>query len=159
MANNQKIISFIEGIVFPILIIILLSYVIFSKITDNNTTPTHNMEVVSVIDGDTIRITAPFLPKELGPNLSLRILGVDTPEKAHRAKCPREADLGERATLYTKDAVHSAKNITIRLKKWDKYGGRVLGDLIIDGNSLSKMLIDSGNAREYNGGTKSNWCN
>ena len=40
---------------------------------------------------------------------------------------------------------------------WDKYGGRVLGDIIIDGQSLRKLLLDNGFAREYYGTKKELW--
>jgi endonuclease YncB( thermonuclease family) len=42
---------------------------------------------------------------------------------------------------------------------WDKYGGRVLGDVILDGKSLRQMLITNGFAREYYGEAKQSWCN
>jgi endonuclease YncB( thermonuclease family) len=42
---------------------------------------------------------------------------------------------------------------------WDKYGGRVLGDVILDGKSLREMLIEKGYAREYYGEAKTSWCN
>jgi len=41
---------------------------------------------------------------------------------------------------------------------WDKFGGRVLGDVLIDGQSLTKMLIEKGYAREYYGDAKESWC-
>jgi endonuclease YncB( thermonuclease family) len=37
---------------------------------------------------------------------------------------------------------------------WDKYGGRVLGDVILNGQSLRQMLIVNGYAREYYGEAK-----
>jgi endonuclease YncB( thermonuclease family) len=55
--------------------------------------------------------------------------------------------------------VSSGKEIKVEIKKWDKYGGRVLGDLIIDGKRLSAQLIDAGLAIEYNGEKKTkDWC-
>jgi len=42
---------------------------------------------------------------------------------------------------------------------WDKYGGRVLGDVILNGQSLRAMLIQNGFAREYYGEAKTSWCN
>ena len=42
---------------------------------------------------------------------------------------------------------------------WDKFGGRVLGDLLLDGQSLRQMLIANGYAREYFGEAKQSWCN
>jgi endonuclease YncB( thermonuclease family) len=44
----------------------------------------------------------------------------------------------------------------IHLKRWDKYGGRVLGDLEIDGKYLSKLMIETGHAVEYHGEKKVN---
>ena len=40
---------------------------------------------------------------------------------------------------------------------WDKFGGRVLGDLIVDGKSLRQLLLDNGYAREYYGDKKKSW--
>jgi endonuclease YncB( thermonuclease family) len=42
---------------------------------------------------------------------------------------------------------------------WDKYGGRVLGDVLLNGQSLRGMLIANGFAREYYGEAKTSWCN
>ena len=41
----------------------------------------------------------------------------------------------------------------------DKFGGRVLGDILLDGQSLRAMLIQNGFAREYFGEAKQSWCN
>ena len=41
---------------------------------------------------------------------------------------------------------------------WDKYGGRVLGDVVLNGQSLRQMLIVNGHAREYYGEAKQSWC-
>ena len=45
------------------------------------------------------------------------------------------------------------------LYDWDKFGGRVLGDIVLDGQSLRAMLIQNGFAREYFGEAKQSWCN
>jgi endonuclease YncB( thermonuclease family) len=120
---------------------------------------TYEAQVVRVNDGDTVVISAPFLPAPLKPELAVRIFGVDTPEKGHRAKCPQEAQRGELATAFTKQTVAAAKKRQIALIGWDKYGGRVLGDVLLDGRSLRQMLIENGFAREYYGEAKTSWCN
>ena len=51
-----------------------------------------------------------------------------------------------------------SKNVKLVIKEWDKYGGRVLGDVIIDGVSLRYLLISNGYAREYFGDKKQSWC-
>lgn len=121
-------------------------------------TVTYDIEVTRVLDGDTIEYKAPFLPAPLKPVLKIRVLGIDTPEKGHRAQCPEEAALALKASALTKQAVAAAKTIQLQLEGWDKFGGRVLGHVLIDGKNLGDMLIAQGLARPYDGGTKSSWC-
>jgi micrococcal nuclease len=111
-----------------------------------------------VIDGDTVEIAVDFLPAPLPPKLSVRILGIDTPEKAPRAKCEAEAEKAKLAKWLTQRAIAEANRIDINIREWDKYGGRVLGLVFIDGKSLGDMLIEAGLARPYNGEAKSSWC-
>jgi endonuclease YncB( thermonuclease family) len=118
----------------------------------------HDLKIIRVIDGDTVEFEAPFLIDPLPKKLSIRVWGVDTPEKSFRAKCEKEAAMGAEATKFTKDLLANAKTTQISIYEWDKYGGRVLGDVIIDGNSLTKMLLDKGYAREYYGDAKQSWC-
>ena len=119
---------------------------------------TYDATVLRIIDGDTVAFSAPFLPDPLKKELSIRVFGVDTPEKGHRAKCPSEDLLGKAASNFTKDSIAKAQKLQIVLMDWDKYGGRVLGDVLIDGQSLRMLLINKGYAREYYGETKTSWC-
>ena len=119
---------------------------------------TYDAQIVRVNDGDTVVISAPFLPAPLKPELAVRVFGVDTPEKGHRAQCPSEAQRGEQASAFTKNAVKSTKKHQVVLYSWDKFGGRVLGDMILDGVSLRAELIRNGFAREYYGDAKQSWC-
>ena len=119
----------------------------------------YRFKIIEIIDGDTIRIDAPFLPKELKQTLLLRIYGVNTPEKGFRAKCSRENLMALNAKSYVEQEIKNGKDIFVILYKWDKYGGRVLGDLIIDGVPLNQKLIESNYATPYYGkGKKKNWC-
>jgi endonuclease YncB( thermonuclease family) len=118
----------------------------------------YDFKVLKVNDGDTVVFEAPFMPAPLKPQLSLRVLGVDTPEKGARAECPSEAAAAEKASAFTKNLVANAKKIQIELKEHDKFGGRVLGDLIVDGQKLSELLIKNGHARAYFGEKKQSWC-
>ena len=120
---------------------------------------TYDVEVLRVIDGDTIAFKADFLPAPLKKELSIRVYGVDTPEKGFRAKCPSEDQRGQAASAFTKELVTVAKKRQIVLYDWDKYGGRVLGDIVLDGYSLRALLISKGFAREYYGEAKQSWCN
>jgi len=120
---------------------------------------TYDAQILKVSDGDTIVIAAPFLPAPLKPQLAVRIFGVDTPEKGHRAQCPSEAQRGEMATQFTQQLVSQGRQFQVILYGWDKFGGRVLGDIIVDGKSVRQGLIANGLAREYYGEAKQSWCN
>lgn len=119
----------------------------------------YDAQIVRVNDGDTVVIAAPFLPQPLKPELAVRVFGVDTPEKGFRAQCPSEDARGKAATEFTKNAVAQAQKRQVVLYGWDKFGGRVLGDIILNGQSLRTMLIQNGFAREYFGEAKQSWCN
>jgi endonuclease YncB( thermonuclease family) len=119
----------------------------------------YDANITRVIDGDTVAFEAKFLPDPLKKELSIRVFGVDTPEKGFRAQCPKEDVMGQKATEFTKHAVASAQKRQVILMDWDKYGGRVLGDVILDGKSLRQALIANGLAREYYGEAKQSWCN
>jgi len=120
---------------------------------------TYDAVITRVIDGDTVAFQADFLPAPLKKELSIRVFGVDTPEKGFRAQCPSEAQRGEAASAFTKQAIANAQKRQIVLMDWDKYGGRVLGDVLLNGQSLRGMLIANGFAREYYGEAKTSWCN
>ena len=119
---------------------------------------TYDAQITRVIDGDTVAFAAPWLLDPLKKELSIRVFGVDTPEKGFRAQCPSEDERGQAATKFTKDSVAAAKKTQIILMDWDKYGGRVLGDVLLDGKSLRDQLISKGYAREYYGEAKTSWC-
>ena len=120
---------------------------------------TYDAVITRVIDGDTVAFQADFLPAPLKKELSIRVFGVDTPEKGFRAQCASEDQRGQAATAFTKQAIANAQKRQIVLMDWDKYGGRVLGDVLLNGQSLRGMLIANGFAREYYGEAKTSWCN
>ena len=123
--------------------------------------------IVKVIDGDTVSINvSSFMPPPLNTTMSVRVRGVDTPESGSRAQCPEEALLASAATAFTQSMVarYEPLNTGIRICGWDKYGGRVLGDIVFwddDGSTtvLSVCLLRTGHAVEYSGhGLKNDWC-
>jgi endonuclease YncB( thermonuclease family) len=119
---------------------------------------TYDAKIVRATDGDTVVIAAPYLPAPLKPELAVRVFGVDTPEKGFRGQCESEKKRGEQASTFTKDLIAATKKHQVVLYSWDKFGGRVLGDLILDGMSLRALLIKNGFAREYYGDAKQSWC-
>ena len=119
---------------------------------------TYDAVITRVIDGDTVAFQADFLPAPLKKELSIRVYGVDTPEKGFRAQCASEAQRGEAASAFTKQMIANSQQRQVVLMDWDKYGGRVLGDVILNGVSLRQQLIANGFAREYYGEAKTSWC-
>ena len=138
-------------------ILLLVPVLAFAQKTPKGAT--YDAQILRVTDGDTVVIAAPFLPAPFKPELAIRVYGVDTPEKGHRAMCPSEAQRGEAASAFTKNAIAQGGKFQVTMYGWDKFGGRVLGDILINGQSLRAALIANGFAREYYGDAKQSWCN
>lgn len=115
--------------------------------------------VLGVLDGDSIRISAPFLPHPLSNTLILRLRGVDAPEMGWRAGCTEESEFAVLASNGSKRWIRQ-RSMRIELTQWDKYGGRVLGDVIDINTSerLTDWLLTEGLVLPYNGRKRPNWC-
>ena len=140
-----------------LLLLLCVPLLVFAQKTPKGAT--YDAQILRVTDGDTVVIAAPFLPAPFKPELAIRVFGVDTPEKGHRAMCPSEAQRGEAASAFTKNAIAQGGKFQVTMYGWDKFGGRVLGDILINGQSLRASLIANGFAREYYGEAKQSWCN
>jgi len=139
-------------------IIILLMFLPTLALAKEIEMKKYNYKITRVLDGDTVGFEASFLPEPLKKELLIRVYGVDTPEKGHRAQCVSENEKGQAATKFTANTLNNAKKIEVAIGNWDKFGGRVLGDVFVDGQSLRKLLIQNGFAREYYGEAKQSWC-
>ena len=116
---------------------------------------TSNWKIIEAIDGDTLRVEIPAM---LPLKYSIRISGIDTPEKAGRAKCEQEALLAEKASEFTKNLVKNLKTFEISNIKHDKYGGRLLASVKINNIDVGRALQKEGLARIYHGEKKESWC-
>jgi micrococcal nuclease len=110
-------------------------------------------KVVSVYDGDTIKIIFP-----LNNNIykwNCRLTGVDTPEI--RTKCKKEKEYGYKVRDLLREKILN-KIVKIKCGKFDKYG-RLLGEIICDEESCSvnQWLINNNYAFKYDGGKKKKW--
>ena len=141
------------------ILLTLLVLPLFAFAAKQPTGVIYDAQVIRVSDGDTIVIAAPFLPAPLKPELAVRIFGVDTPEKGHRAKCPQEDQRAQLASKFTTQALQSHPKHQVIIYGWDKFGGRILGDILVNGQSIRAGLIRNGHAREYYGDAKQSWCN
>jgi endonuclease YncB( thermonuclease family) len=142
-----------------LLILLAMPILVFAQGKMPAKSATYDAQVIRVSDGDTIVISAPFLPAPLKPELAVRIYGVDTPEKGHRAQCPQEDQRAQLASKFTTQALQSHPKHQVIIYGWDKFGGRILGDILVNGQSIRQGLISNGHAREYYGDAKQSWCN
>lgn len=116
----------------------------------------YKWKVVRILDGDTFEVETLFYPPELG-RIQVRVSGIDTPEKAPRAKCTDESELAITAHKLAV-AKLSNKKVTIKNIQQDKYGGRIVADVYIGSESFGDTMIRAGLARAYDGRTKKSWC-
>jgi micrococcal nuclease len=122
------------------------------------------IEYVKAYDGDTITVNLPGLKKldKAGSyslfwdGISVRLGGIDTPEI--KGECDKEKEFAQKAKTFVHNKLKSARKLTLDNMDKDKYF-RILGEIFVDGISLSQMLIDEGYAIPYDGGIKENvWC-
>ena len=113
-------------------------------------------KVISVYDGDTIRVNIDSFPDIIGKNISIRLKGIDAPEI--KGKCQKEIDLAIMARDYLRNAINKSNQIELRNIKRGKYF-RIVGELYIDGINVTKNLIKRKLAYHYSGGKKRTWCN
>lgn len=132
--------------------------------------------VVEVIDGDTFEAVL-LLP--IGDALPghgscapsalikwrIRVAGIDAPELhpprvrggIQNLLLATEKLAAEKVRKYVASQI-LGRVLDIRLDSWDKYGGRVVGDvLFLDGTTLSQTLLIAGMVRPYSGEAKTNW--
>lgn len=108
------------------------------------------VRVANVIDGDTVEIVWMHGGK-VPTRMCLRVDGVDTPEK--RTKNIME----KKAGIKVKEIVENwigENPIEAIFYEWDKFGFRIVGDLLINEILLSDFLLANSYAHSYNGKTK-----
>jgi len=112
-------------------------------------------KVISVYDGDTFRVDIDSLPPIVGKNIPIRLNGVDAPEI--QGKCQYEKDLALKARDFVRNKLANAIEIKLTKLQRGKYF-RVVADVMVDGVSLEKELLENELAYKYTGGKKSSWC-
>lgn len=116
------------------------------------------VEYVRNYDGDTVTFDIPGVHPLLGKNISVRVLGIDTPEKSGNRPC--EKLRARDAQRLVENLLKNAKHIELRQLGRDKYF-RILAEIWADGRSISDVLLKNDLAYRYDGGTKSttiSWC-
>lgn len=108
-------------------------------------------------DADTVTFDIPNTHPLIGDKISVRVLGLDTPEIKGKTVCEKKKAV--EAKDYVAKLMKGAKKIDLENIQKDKYF-RILADVKVDGKSLTKELLDKGYAYPYHGKTKLkvDWC-
>ena len=109
-------------------------------------------KVVSVYDGDTIKIVFPVHNNLYKWNC--RLNGIDTPEL--RTKNNNEKEYGYKVRDELRKKILN-KVVNVECGKFDKYG-RLLVTVYNNEENINKWLVDNKYAFKYDGGTKKDWC-
>jgi endonuclease YncB( thermonuclease family) len=115
--------------------------------------------VIKVHDGDTMTIV--YLIDRCTPfRINLRMEGIDAPEI--NTKRSLERATGLLVTRWLISEISKQKYWWVYLKRWDKYGGRVVGTLHYTDSltmypSLNKDMLNLGIVSPYQGGKKEEW--
>jgi endonuclease YncB( thermonuclease family) len=108
-------------------------------------------------DADTVTVSVPDIHPLFGHEISVRLRGIDTPELKTEDDCEKKLALEAKAVVA--NVLRNANRIELQDIDRDKYF-RVLANVVVDGESLSDLLLRSHLAYPYDGGTKRriDWC-
>ncbi len=118
----------------------------------------YKCKILRVVDGDTVDIDIDlgfgiWMHKE-----RVRMMGIDTPESRTRDKVEKAFGLASKAKLKELLPIGSIQVLKTEIDKSgeDKKGkfGRILGDFLLDGQRATDILIETGHAVAYFGGSK-----
>ncbi|MGK7378592.1 thermonuclease family protein [Planococcus sp. 1R117A] len=122
------------------LLLLLSGCALLDSTDTSGTTDRIDVEVTSVIDGDTIKIMYE------GKEETVRYLLIDTPETNH----PRlgEQPLGSEATVENKRLIESG-DVSVEFDVGDRFDdyGRLLAYVYVNGESVQEQMLKSGFAR------------
>ena len=118
----------------------------------------YKCKILRVVDGDTVDVDIDlgfgiWMHKE-----RVRMMGIDTPESRTRDKVEKAFGLASKAKLKELLPIGSIQVLKTEIDKSgeDKKGkfGRILGDFLLDGQRATDILIETGHAVAYFGGSK-----
>ena len=110
--------------------------------------------VERVIDGDTLQATCRPWPG-LVTEARVRILAIDTPERGHRARCEREAQLAKTATAAAEELLQSSIRIIVEGR--DSFGRSLAHVTLLDHRDYGRVMIERGLALPYEERSRG-WC-
>lgn len=112
-------------------------------------------EYLSAYDGDTVTVRAWIWPGQ-SVETAVRVHGIDTPEI--RGKCKSEKLAAIAARDHARMLLREAEEVALAEIAPDKYGGRVVARLLLNGEDFASLMLAAGHGRPYDGKTRSSWC-
>ena len=113
----------------------------------------YKAKIKRIVDGDTVDVDIDLGFGMILSKQRIRLYGIDTPESRTRDK--EEKFYGKLAAEFLKDQCKKSSSITLRTHM-DKKGkfGRILGEIIVEGVNINKLMIEEHMAVEYDGQSK-----
>ena len=110
---------------------------------------------VSCYDGDTCRFDVQVWPG-VTIHTAVRLREIDTPEI--RGKCDAEKASATAARDFMVKALTRGTSVQLFNISPDKYGERVVADVVIDGVNATDLLLGADLGIPYDGGIRTGWC-
>ena len=113
----------------------------------------YKSKIVRIVDGDTVDVDFDLGFDIIMSKQRVRLYGIDTPES--RTKDKEEKYYGKLSSAFLQEHCPKGSYITLRthLDKKGKFG-RILGELIVEGNNLNQLMIEKNLAVAYHGQSK-----
>ena len=113
----------------------------------------YKVKIRRIVDGDTVDVDIDLGFDTILSKQRIRLYGIDTPESRTRDK--EEKFYGKLSAKFLKEQCKNSSEIFLKtyLDKKGKFG-RILGELIVDGVNINKMMIEKYMAVEYHGQSK-----
>lgn len=121
--------------------------------------PSKVLGVVSVYDGDTLRVNLDCDAPLFCDNMPIRLRGIDAPEIRGKCEAEKEKAIQARNVLRAliEQSTKEGREVVLHEPERGKYF-RLVADVYIDGLSVGQALINQGLARSYDGGKREGWC-
>ena len=113
----------------------------------------YKVKIRRIVDGDTVDVDIDLGFDTILSKQRIRLYGIDTPESRTRDK--EEKFYGKLSAKFLKEQCKNSSEIFLKtyLDKKGKFG-RILGELIVEGVNINKLMIEKYMAVEYYGQSK-----
>ncbi|WP_340159290.1 thermonuclease family protein [uncultured Hoeflea sp.] len=108
-------------------------------------------QIIRIIDGDTLEVDAHPWPGH-AVRVSVRLRGIDTPER--RSRCAAQRAAAQMARDELERLLSGFETVELVNVAGGKYYGRVLADMKAGSRDIAVAMLESGHARPYKGGKR-----